>query len=767
MRLILLTIVVLLDLCGGAGAQTGRAVSGPRVFEAANCSTIPRPVFRKSVCWQTRDQSLRYYANGAWVTTSRSGDIRGRTSSDAGALNVKSSVLNVKTFGAQCTCANNGFGPDDSTAFQNTINAAKAVGGRVYVPATNGKVCFLAHPVLSKGVEIFGDGPQLSLLKGLLLQYPDSYEADLNSIEPSGAIKGPSLVTGSANSLNFPGGNNFNIILSDNFGAGSVPNPLNGATALTIEGWLNIDSSFLGQTEIIFQSGGADSADPNATLNSASLSVFGNSSPRQFSFTVNINGTSNLMQANASVSDSTSHYYAAVLDPNGGSPQMCLFVDGNRVGSVHTVTGGTTITQRLDEVMQLGGNDNGVSIQWPVGGAAGNFWKGQLLPIRISKSAKFRCSSSTITVPTAPLSGGGAVIAMNGNKWGTPVQPTAPIMVTENGGSVLIRNGTVRQGAPAIIHDLGTNILTLLAPQSRLWNIAATGASWMGVGLTENSYSSRIYDLQCLDNYICLGTVSASDADIYSLNDTGSMYTLVGRTGDHLYGHGSGVAPNALAGLDLGCGTATCTYTIVDFTADTETGTNSVPIKINGPAGTFTFISGQVDAAQSTGPIWINPWSAKSTMNITFINTNFVGLPLPGALVHFIGTNSNPFTWINPVVNGHLWSTNTVPITDEPLNLATVIGDQGPSSATLGLARVFTKANLPACNAIAAHRIACVSDATGCTASTAYTGGSNGTCLLGCDGKNWREMAIPCLLNVGLVHLRVGCARRLFGGTLA
>jgi len=265
LRLILLTIVVLLDLCGGAGAQTGRTASGPRVFEAANCSTIPRPVFRKSVCWQTSDQSLRYYANGAWVTTSRSGDIRGRTSSDGGAPNVKSSILNVKTFGAQCTSPNNGFGPDDSTAFQNAINAAKAVNGKVYVPATAaGLVCYLAHPVILKGVEIFGDGPQLSLLKGLLLQYPDSYEGDLNSIEPSGAIKGESLVAGSADSLNFPGRNNFNIILSDNFGPGAVTNPLNGATALTIEGWLNVDSSYLGQTETIFQSGGADSADPAA-----------------------------------------------------------------------------------------------------------------------------------------------------------------------------------------------------------------------------------------------------------------------------------------------------------------------------------------------------------------------------------------------------------------------------------------------------------------------------------------------------------------------
>jgi hypothetical protein len=154
---------------------------------------------------------------------------------------------------------------------------------------------------------------------------------------------------------------------------------------------------------------------------------------------------------------------------------------------------------------------------------------------------------------------------MNGNTWGTPVQPTAPIMVTENGGSVLIRNGTVNQGAPAVIHDLATTILTLLSPQSRLWNIAATGANWMGVGLTENSYSSRIYALECLDDYICLGTINAPDADIYNLNDTGSLYTLVGRTGDHLYGHGSGVAPNGLAGLDLGCGTATCTYTIVDL----------------------------------------------------------------------------------------------------------------------------------------------------------------------------------------------------------
>jgi hypothetical protein len=243
----------------------------------------------------------------------------------------------------------------------------RAVGGRVYVPATvdGSHVCQLSHPVLLKGVEIFGDGPQLSVLAGgPLLQYPDTDEADVNASDLNGTIKGPSLVTGSANSLNFPGKNGFNILLSDNFGAGSVTNPLNRATALTVEGWLNIDSSFLGQTEIIFQSGGADGADPNATLNSASLSVFGNSSPRQFNFTLNINGTSNLVQANASVSDSTSHYYAAVLDRNGGSPQMCLFVDGNRVGSVHTVTGGTTITQRLDEVMQLGGNDNGVSIQW-------------------------------------------------------------------------------------------------------------------------------------------------------------------------------------------------------------------------------------------------------------------------------------------------------------------------------------------------------------------------------------------------------------------
>jgi hypothetical protein len=168
-----------------------------------------------------------------------------------------------------------------------------------------------------------------------------------------------------------------------------------------------------------------------------------------------------------------------------------------------------------------------------------------------------------------------------------------------------------------------------------------------------------------------------------------------------------------------------------------------VPIKISGTAGTFTFVGGQIDAAQSTGPVWVNTRNTTGVMNIVFDNTNYAGT-FPAALVHFIGTSKNPFTWINPVVNAHLWSTNTVPITDEPLNLATVIGDQGPSSATLGLARVFTKPNLLACNAIAAHRIACVSDATGCTASTAYTGGSNGKCLLGCDGKNWREMAILC-----------------------
>jgi hypothetical protein len=445
--------------------------------------------------------------------------------------------------------------------------------------------------------------------------------------------------------------------------------------------------------------------------------------------------------------DSTTHYFAAVLDPNGGSLQMCLFVDANRVGSVHTVTGGTTITQRLDEVMQLGGNDNGVSIQWPVGGAAGNFWKGQLLPIRISKSAKFTCSSSAITVPTAPLSGSGAVIAMNGNTWGTPVQPTAPIMATENGGSVLIRGGTGNQGAPAVIHDLGVlngsnGILTVLAPGSHLWHIAATGAGWMGVGLIDNSYSSRISDLACLDDYICLGTVNIADADIYSFNDTGSLYSLVGRTGDHLYGHISAPGSNALAALDLGCGTATCS-TIVDVAADSESGNNSVPIKIGGTAGTFTFVGGQVDAAQSTGPIWVNTSNTAGVMNIVFDNTNYAGTS-PRALVHFLSTSQNQFTWINPVVNGHLSSTNTVPITDEPVNHAMVIGDQGPSSATLGLARVSTKANLPACNAIAAHRIACVSDATGCTASTVYTGGSNGKCLLGCDGKNWREMAIPC-----------------------
>lgn len=319
------------------------------------------------------------------------------------------SSFNVKS--AACGAKGDGS-TDDTDAIQTCYNAACALGASnpssapsVFVPSGRyviGKYPLIfncAYPITFKGagrsstVIITGNS-----LFPLVIQEPPTALSDI------GTFFTTSLATGSGNSLNLPGTQNWVLRLSDANQGNNASQPfqhaavMGGMGAFSIEWYSKLTGPVSGSaTYQAFSANGGPLVDGgNAQFNGLSVNVNSNSGSPCMNWYVYLSGSGQTGSSGCtgSYSANTIHTHEFTFDGSN----VCMFLDGSRIG---TTTASGTVSWNPSEVLALGASTSNF-------GAISGQWQGQLDSIRISNAARHSCSTTSFTPPTAKFASDGS-----------------------------------------------------------------------------------------------------------------------------------------------------------------------------------------------------------------------------------------------------------------------------------------------------------------------------------------------------------------------
>jgi hypothetical protein len=576
----------------------------------------------------------------------------------------------------------------------------------------------------------------------IIMHEANSY---LNGITTQGAILAASLATGGGSSMNWGANSEQYYDLKDaQLGLGATgwnnAKPLNGQSALSVEGFFNYAGGGSGNVFLLESAGDDLNLSIGATAAIQIYLIPG--TPNLLAACITTTGSGSVCTSGGSITTSTTYEFEASYD--GSTLRLFEGTPGSTATLAGSVSATGTTIQKPSEVFALG-DGGGLTI------GGGNFasahWIGQLDSIRISNVARH---TATYTAPTAKFANDGStLILLNNlaqrdtllqvtNVAGAPNAPWIPLHYYGPFGS---------GGTPGNVHAnfvnlslhggsyslLGENVL-----YTTLDHVTATGASHDGIKFEYISYGTRIEHLTVSPAAYGEASVVMANAGLVNLSwlfSTGGYYgmELIDANGTYsmLFMNPSSIS---LADLDLGGSTIFDSMSVHEFNVDFESGGTPIPARIWGQ-GAYQFYGGDWQYDPSVNAIWVNPAATNAGLSITLFGgqVDILGTPT-NPLISWKGTGSpaTPATWINPIVNGKSLSAATVPLSSNAA-YAQALGD-------VTIPPVKTVSTLPTCNSAAKGWEVQVSDCnTNCTTylGTTFTGGGSTRSTVQCNGTAW------------------------------
>jgi hypothetical protein len=579
----------------------------------------------------------------------------------------------------------------------------------------------------------------------IIMHEANSY---LNGITTQAPILATSLATGSGSSLNWGANSQQYYDLKDaqsglNSTGWANAKPINGQSALSVEGFLNYAGGASGAAYIL-DSNGDDLNLPNNASNAIQIFLVPGS-PNKLAACLTTSGTgfACVSGSGGSITAGTTYEFEASYD--GTTLRLFEGTPGSTTTLVGSVAMTGTVVQKPSEVFALG-DGGGLAI----GGT--NFssahWIGKLDSIRISNVARH---TATYTAPTTKFSNdGNTLILLNNlaqndtllqvtNVSGAPQAPWIPLHYYGPFGT---------GGTPGNVHAnfvnlslnggsydiLGENVL-----YTTLDHITATGASHDAVKFEDISYGTRIEHLTAAVTQYGESNLVLSHTN--GLTDLQWLFSTGGYYGAELIDSGGvysmlfmNPSNTSLADLDIGGSTIFVSTAIHEMNVDFESGGTPIPARIWGQ-GAIEFYGGDWQYDPSVNAIWVELNSVNAGLALSLFGgqVDILGTPV-NPLISWKGTGSpaTPATWINPIINGKSLSAATVPLSDNAA-FAQALGD-------VTIPPVKTVATLPTCNASAKGWIVQISDCNAnCTTylGTTFTGGGSTRSTVQCNGTAW------------------------------
>ena len=673
----------------------------------------------------------------------------GSTNASIGGFNIDGR-FNVKNpfYGAK----GNGLN-DDTAAIQAAYNAACAAAlatGRsqtLWFPAgvylTSFSIisnCGATNGVISKGE---GEGTSVIQAGGIYPVIMHEGGGYLAGITGNGAITAASLATGSGSSLNWGVSSQQYYDLKDaQVGSGATgwsnAQPINGASALSVEGYFNYAGGASGPIYIL-ESNGDDLG-----LASNAIQIYLNTSTGHLGacLTTSVSGFQCISGPTGSVSSGTTYEFEASYD--GSDLRLFYGIPGGTTTLVGTLGMTGTVVQKPSEAFALGDGGSGLLMTGEQLQAS-NHWVGQLDSIRISNTARH---TATYTAPTAKFTNDGNTMVLLNNLAQSDVLlqvtnvaglgSSAPVWIPIHAYGVSgLGTNTHASFVNLSLSGGNYNLLGIGTVYTTLDHIAGGGASHDGIKFWNNSYGTRIEHLTVAGTpYSESGLTMSYNSglvDLQWLFQTGSYYGMemvdAGGVYSMLF---LNPGTNQVAGIDAAATSLFHSYSIHEIATDFESGGTQTPVKIWG-VGTYEFYGGDFQDGNNNA-IQVAPTGGGQALGLSLFGGNVVTGSSPAALIGWKGSNSplTPATWINPVVNDKTLTGSGVPLSSNPA--------YAQAMSDVLIPPVKTVATLPSCSAAATGWVVQVSDcSSNCSTylGTTFTGGGSTRVTVQCNGTAW------------------------------
>ena len=643
---------------------------------------------------------------------------------------------------------------DDTAAIQAAYNAACAAAVAVsraetlWFPAGTYLTSFslisnCAEPIIWKGE---GEGTSIiqAVTGGLFPIVMHEGIDYLSNITSCASITATSLAAGGGFGLNWGPCSTQYYDLKDaqagNAASGwGNAKPINGASALSFEGFLNYAGGGSG-TIYITESYGDDLALSGATPNSSAIQIF------------LVSGTQNTLRAcltttgsgfvcttsGGSVRARTTYEFEASYD--GSMLRLFEGTPGSTTTLAGSVTATGTIVQKPSEVFALGDGGSGLLMTGEQLQTT-NHWIGQLDSIRISNIARH---TAAYTAPAAKFSNdGNTLLLLNNlaqrdvllratNVWS--LNASTPVWIPIHSYELTGRN-THASFVNLELNGGNYNLLGIGVLYTTLDHVGGAGASHDAFKVWNNSYGTRIEHLTATGTpYSEAGLVLSDNSglvDLQWLFQTGSYYGMEMVDAGGVYSMlflnpGS----NQVAGIDMAATSLFHSYSIHELATDFEIGGTQTPVKIWG-VGTYEFFGGDFQDGNNNA-IQVAP--SNRALALSLFGGNVVTGKRAVALIGWKGSNSplTPAIWINPVVNNKALTTSGVPLSSNPA--------YAQAMSDVLIPPVKTVATLPSCSAVATGWVVQVSDCSSNCATylgTTFTGGGSTRVTVQCNGTAW------------------------------
>jgi Pectate lyase superfamily protein len=683
-------------------------------------------------------------------TTGRNSSIKGFNID--GRFNVKNPIYGAKGDGLT----------DDTAAIQAAYNATCAaaigansananIGATLWFPAGTYITSFslisnCSQPITWK-CESEGACTIQAVSEGIFPIIMHEAASYLNGITTQAPILAASLATGSGSSLNWgPGSAQYYDLKDAQLGLNATgwnnAKPINGQSALTVEGFLNYAGGPPGNAFILESSGDDLNLANNASTAIQLYLVSG--TPNTISACITTTGSGFVCTgAGGSITAGTTYEFEASYD--GSTLRTFVGTPGSTTTLAGSVAATGTIVQKPSEVFALG-DGGGLTI----GGTnfASAHWIGQLDSIRVSNVARH---TATYTAPTAKFSNdGNTLILLNNhaqndtllqvsNIAGAPLPAWIPLHYYGPFGIGLTPGNVHANFVNLSLQGGNYNLLGENVLYTTLDHVTGTGASHDSFKFEYISYGTRVEHLTVSPAAFGEANVvfchTNGEIDLSWLFSTGGYYGMElidsGGTYSMLFMNPSSTT---LADLDIGGSTIFTSISIHEFNVDFESGGTPIPARIWGQ-GAFEFYGGDWQYDPSVNAIWASPATANAGLALSLFGgqVDILGTPT-NPLISWKGSGSpaTPATWINPIINGKALSAATVPLSDNS-DYAQALGD-------VLIPPVKTVATLPTCNSAAKGWVVQIKDCnTNCTTylGTSFTGGGSTRSTVQCNGTAW------------------------------
>jgi len=660
-----------------------------------------------------------------------------------GDFNVKNPIYGAKGDGLT----------DDTAAIQAAQVAACAqatssgISQTLFFPAGTYITSFpiisnCAHPVLFKGES--ENTAVIQAVSGAL--YPiimhegSTYLSNMVSAA-GGSLTGASLATGPGKSLVWGTTSLQYYDLLDAY-QGTAAYPMNGASAFSVEGFLN----YAGGASVdvyIAQSAGDDM---NLKGTGAMSIVLQPGSPNKIFGCITTTGSGYVCtSAGGSVTAGTTYEF----EWSYGSGTLNLFygIPGGTTTLAGSASATGTIVQAPSEVFSLG--DGGSGLLMTGDNLQTNaHWIGSLDSIRLSTTQRH---TATYTAPTAKFASDGSTLLLLNNENQKDIF---------NEASYVSGLGSVGSGPPVWMplhsnnlaggnthggfYNLGMSggsysVLAIGTLYTTFDHVNAGGAGHYGIKLFNNCYGPRFEHLTVAATpYAESGLTLSTNSGLAQLSwifQTGSYYGMQmvdsGGTYSQLY---LNPGSSQVAAIDIGGATIFHSYEIVEADVDFESGGTQTPVKLWG-AGNYQFVGGDWQPG-TNNVLQIAPGGSGNALTTTLFGGNVVTSGT-AALISWKGSNkpASPATWVNPSINGGSLSAYIL--------AGGAFTDNTDYARAFGDADVYptaTVSNLGSCSTGLAGFKKLVRDCNANCATylgTAFTGGGSTVVSVQCNGSAW------------------------------